>query len=71
MQQIKNLQSLVDKFNQKCTAEMKECDMQRHAYLTQIGNILHPSVPISGTEVRTFSPIILRLRGKINRNIIV
>ena len=51
MQQIKKLQALVDKFNHACTVEMRECETQRHIYLTQIGNILHPSVPISDNEV--------------------
>ena len=54
VKQIKKLQTAVDKLNQSCTAEMKECELQRHAYLTQIGNILHPSVPISATEVYSF-----------------
>jgi seryl-tRNA synthetase len=50
VKQIKKLQNEVDKLNQSCTAQLKECELQRHAYLTQIGNILHPSVPISATE---------------------
>ncbi|CAI8034420.1 Serine--tRNA ligase, cytoplasmic [Geodia barretti] len=50
VKQIKKLQTEVDKLNQSCTAQLKECELQRHAYLTQIGNILHPSVPISATE---------------------
>ena len=56
VKQIKKLQTEVDKLNQSCTAQLKECELQRHAYLTQIGNILHPSVPISATEVCSFVP---------------
>ena len=51
MQQIKNVQTLVEEANRKSVAEMKVCEAQRHAHLTQIGNILHPSVPISDNEV--------------------
>ena len=51
VQQIKKLQILIDESHQKCTARMKECEAQRDAHLTQIGNILHPSVPISDNEV--------------------
>ena len=51
MKQIKKVQVLVEEANKKCVAEMKECEAQRHSHLTQIGNILHPSVPISDNEV--------------------
>ena len=51
VQQIKKLQAIVDRFNRACTVEMKDCETKRHEYLTQIGNVLHPSVPISATEV--------------------
>ena len=51
MLQIKKLQTLIEEYNQKCTARIKECEAERHLYLTQIGNILHPSVPISNNEV--------------------
>ena len=51
MQQIKKLQSLIEDASKKCVAEMKECESERDANLTQIGNILHPSVPISNNEV--------------------
>ena len=51
MKQIKKVQVLVEEANKKCVAEMKECEAQRHSHLIQIGNILHPSVPISDNEV--------------------
>ena len=53
MQQIKKLQCLIEDASKKCVAEMKECESERDANLTQIGNILHPSVPISNNEVMT------------------
>ena len=71
VKQIKKLQTSVDKLNQTCTAEMKECELQRHAYLSQIGNILHPSVPISATEVGWFSEVIDILREAPSRDILV
>ena len=51
MRQIKKLQSLIEDASKKCVTEMKECESERDANLTQIGNILHPSVPISNNEV--------------------
>ena len=52
MQQIKKLQALIEDASKKCVTEMKECESERDANLTQIGNVLHPSVPISNNEVR-------------------
>ena len=51
VKQIKNIQALIEKANEKCVVEMKECETERHFHLTQIGNMLHPSVPISDDEV--------------------
>lgn len=51
MKLIKKVQSFIEEANKKCIAEMKECEMKRHTHLTQIGNFLHPSVPISDNEV--------------------
>lgn len=48
--QIKKVQSLIAEANEKCVTEMKECETERHLHLVQIGNILHPSVPISDDE---------------------
>ena len=49
--QIKKAQSLMDEANSKCTVEMKECETERHRHLVMIGNVLHPSVPVSNDEV--------------------
>ena len=51
MNLIKKVQSFIEEANKKCVTEMRECETTRHAHLTQIGNILHPSVPISDNEV--------------------
>lgn len=51
MKLIKKMQSVIEEANKKCVTEMRECETRRHAHLTQIGNILHPSVPISDNEV--------------------
>ena len=49
--QIKKVQALIEEANDRCTAEMKECEAVRHFHLIQIGNLLHPRVPISDDEV--------------------
>ena len=49
--QIKKVQSLIQESNDRCAAEMKECETVRHQHLVQIGNTLHPRVPISNDEV--------------------
>ena len=49
--QIKKVQALIEESNDRCTAEMKECEAVRHFHLIQIGNLLHPHVPISDDEV--------------------
>ena len=51
MTQIKKVQALIEESNSSCTAEMKECEAVRHFHLIQIGNLLHPRVPISDDEV--------------------
>ena len=58
MSQIKNVQSLIAEANEKCVAEMKERETERHFHLVQIGNILHPSVPISNDEVHVFTVLV-------------
>lgn len=50
VKQIKKVQSLMDEANGKCTVEMKECKTERHRHLVMIGNVLHPSVPVSNDE---------------------
>ena len=50
--QIQKVQSaLIQESNDRCAAEMKECETVRHQHLVQIGNTLHPRVPISNDEV--------------------
>ena len=43
---------MIQESNDRCTAEMKECETVRQQHLVHIGNTLHPSVPISDNEVR-------------------
>lgn len=67
VQQIKKLQALIEDASKKCVTEMKECESERDANLTQIGNVLHPSVPISNNEddnkvERTFGDSSVRKR---------
>ena len=42
---------MIEESNAKCVLEMKECETKRRFHLTQIGNLLHPSVPIHDDEV--------------------
>ena len=49
--QIKKIQSLIEEASDKNKVEMKECEVERYKHLVMIGNILHPSVPISDDEV--------------------
>ena len=42
---------MIEESNDKCVLEMKECETKRHFHLTQIGNLLHLSVPIHDDEV--------------------
>ena len=51
MTQIKKIQSLIEESSDKNKAEMKECEVERYTHLVMIGNVLHPSVPISDDEV--------------------
>lgn len=51
MSQIKRVQQLVEEANEHNSAERKELEDQRSFHLAQIGNYLHPSVPISNDEV--------------------
>jgi seryl-tRNA synthetase len=51
--QIKKVQSLVAEASEHAKEEMKEVEKERHKHLVMIGNVLHPSVPISNDEVGT------------------
>ena len=49
--QIKKVQSLIEEAANKTKTEIKECEEERYKHLVMIGNVLHPSVPISNDEV--------------------
>ena len=51
VKQIKKIQSLIEESSDRNKAVMKECEVERYKHLVMIGNILHPSVPISDDEV--------------------
>ena len=51
--QIKKVQSLIEEAANKTKIEIKECEEERYKHLVMIGNLLHPSVPISNDEVCT------------------
>ena len=51
MTQIKKVQTLIGEASERAKEEMKEVEKERHKHLVMIGNILHPSVPISNDEV--------------------
>lgn len=49
--QIKKVRLLVDEAVQKSDTDRLKFESERFEYLREIGNILHPSVPISNDEV--------------------
>lgn len=49
--QIKKIRLLVDEAVQKGDCERQRLEAERFEYLREIGNLLHPSVPISNDEV--------------------
>ena len=51
MKQIKKLVSMVEAANDKCNEERKQVEATRTENLVMIGNLVHPSVPISNDEV--------------------
>ena len=51
MKQIKKLVSMVEAANDKCSEERKQVEAMRTENLVMIGNLVHPSVPISNDEV--------------------
>lgn len=57
--QIKKVRLLVDEAAEKMDSERLKLEAERFEYLREIGNLLHPSVPISNDEVR-------RVNGKRN-----
>lgn len=52
MTQIKKVRVLVDEAIQKTDSERLRLEMERFESLREIGNLLHPSVPISNDEVK-------------------
>ena len=50
--QMKRVQVLIGEASERAKQEMKETEEERHKHLVMIGNVLHPSVPISNDEVR-------------------
>lgn len=63
--QIKKVRLLVDEAVEKSDSERIKLEAERFEYLREIGNILHPSVPISNDEVRG---LIQAWLVSINRN---
>lgn len=53
--QIKKVRLLVDEAVEKTDSERLKLEVERFEYLREIGNLLHPSVPISNDEVRRVS----------------
>lgn len=49
--QIKKVRLLVDEAVEKTDSERLRLEAERFEYLREIGNLLHPSVPISNDEV--------------------
>lgn len=57
--QIKKVRLLVDEAVEKSDSERIKLEAERFEYLREIGNLLHPSVPISNDEVSGLSHICL------------
>lgn len=53
MSQIKKVRLLIDEAILECDAERLRLEAERFESLREIGNLLHPSVPISNDEVGT------------------
>ena len=54
--QIKKVRLLIDEAIQKCDGERLKLEAERFENLREIGNLLHPSVPISNDEVGGAEP---------------
>lgn len=55
MTQIKKVRLLVDEAIGKTDGERVRLETERFEHLREIGNLLHPSVPISNDEVGGFT----------------
>lgn len=60
--QIKKVRLLVDEAVEKSDSERIKLEAERFEYLREIGNLLHPSVPISNDEVSGFFSHVCLLR---------
>lgn len=58
VKQIKKVVSLVEAANEKCNEERKQVEAVRTENLIMIGNLVHPSVPISNDEVNYHTTLI-------------
>lgn len=56
MAQIKKVRLLVDEAIEKTDVDRIKLETERFENLREIGNLLHPSVPISNDEVRGKQP---------------
>lgn len=52
MAQIKKVRLLVDEAIGRSDSQRAKLEAERFEHLREIGNLLHPSVPISNDEVR-------------------
>lgn len=57
MSQIKQVRLLVDEAIGRTDGERLRLEAERFEHLREIGNLLHPSVPISNDEVRGPPPV--------------
>lgn len=60
MTQIKKVQEMIEEANEQNSAERKRIEETRSFHLAQIGNFLHPSVPVSDNEVRANKVVYFR-----------
>jgi len=60
--QLKKMSTLIDSESKKNMEAMEKCEKDRHRQLFDIGNLLHPSVPINDNE--DYNEV-LRLHGDI------
>lgn len=62
--QIKKVRLLVDEAVEKTDRERVKLEAERFEYLREIGNLLHPSVPVSNDEVGSVDRQLKQWRGK-------
>lgn len=69
--QIKKVRLLIDEAILKCDAERIKLEAERFENLREIGNLLHPSVPISNDEVGVGDPVGSRSIAFLHREVAV